>query len=327
MSKILSRLSLLSLLAACTAHDTPGGGSSSEGTGGGTLGQGETSVSDSDPTMPPTTTPPTTSGSVTVATTIDPVTTTFPDTDTFPETVTISDTSPTTATSIGSDTDGDTEFTTSLPECSEPPGQPQDSSCTDPSGCGCASGRCFLIPILGGFCGECLDDSDCAPGGCTTPNPVQGTGSRCNKGEPGAGCQTDAVCVDPGHADCAPILDVMGIFTASTCGACTVNADCPQDQPNCSPVYDIKAFAGQFECVASGSVANNGGCNLDSVGGVPVGDAACQSGHCGEANVMGILKLGICGECNIDADCGPGEQCEDAVVDLDKSELIGASCQ
>ncbi len=324
MSKRLTNLCIASLLAACTAHDTPGSGSTGETTDGGTFGHGETSVSDGDPSAPMTTpTGPTpTTGDVTGE----------PPDPSFPDTVTVSDTSPTSATTTStststSTTGNDTEFTTTdAPACNDAPGQPQDGECSDPSGCGCASGRCFVIPILGGFCGECLTDSDCAPGGCTTPNPVQSLGSVCNKGEPGAGCQTDAVCSDPAHADCAPILKVPGIFTTSTCGACKVDADCPADAPHCSPVYDLQALAGQFECVASGSVPNDSGCSLNSVGGVVLGDAACASGHCGEANIMGLVKLGVCGECSEDADCGPGEQCSDPLVDLDGGAMIGGKC-
>ena len=46
--------------------------------------------------------------------------------------------------------------------------------------CGCASGLCFLVPILGGWCGECLVDADCGNGGCTIPDPISSVGATCN---------------------------------------------------------------------------------------------------------------------------------------------------
>lgn len=41
---------------------------------------------------------------------------------------------------------------------------------------------------------------------------------------------------------------------------------------------------------------------------------------------MGLLKMGICGQCNSNADCDPGKTCTDPQVDLDNSVLIGATC-
>lgn len=212
-------------------------------------------------------------------------------------------------------------------ECADMAGLPQDSACTDASGCGCASGTCNVVPILGGWCGECTNDGECDPGGCTPPNPVKRIGSQCNMGEPGAGCQSDDVCVDPAHSLCAVILAVEGIISVSTCGECKVNANCPAIAPNCSPVYAVEKFSGAFACVADGSVANGGGCNLSPTDTGPIGDLACASGKCGEATVMGLLAVGICGECNSDADCQVGLTCVDPAVDLDAGTLSGAVCK
>jgi hypothetical protein len=41
---------------------------------------------------------------------------------------------------------------------------------------------------------------------------------------------------------------------------------------------------------------------------------------------MGLVKLGICGQCNSDADCSMGQTCTDPQVDLDTSLLIGSVC-
>jgi hypothetical protein len=238
--------------------------------------------------------------------------------DTFPGTVSTV-TTDVISTSIGPDS-----FTTGFTTggfCNDPPGQPQNASCTDASGCGCESGKCFVVPALGGFCGECLGDDDCPDGGCTVPNPVAGTGALCNLGKAGDGCESDAACNDPTAQDCSPVLQVPGIITVATCGECKTDADCPAQAPHCTPDYDIADFTGQKKCKAPDSVPNNAGCDADGTG-----NQACASGFCGEASVMGLLKLGICGECINDADCPVGQQCTDPAVDLDMSALIGSVC-
>ena len=234
----------------------------------------------------------------------------------------ISDTAATTGTT--STTSGTTSTSTTGP-CGDPPKQPQDAMCTED--CGCSSNHCFSIPVLGGFCGECIVDADCPDGGCTVPNPVAGVGARCNSGGPGDGCQTDAVCKGPGAAHCAVVIEVPGIITVATCGACETNADCTDPlAPNCSPDYDVGGFTGQLSCKANGSVPNDGGCSLVPENGVPVGNQACASGLCGEANVMGLLKLGVCGECDDNGDCGPGQVCSAPLIDLEQGIITGATC-
>jgi len=338
MQSVLTRPRVVStlvglLLAACGGGTKSDAGDTDSSTAGdGTFGMGETSVvgsdpsSTSDPTSPSDPTTPTTGASITTVSSVSDVTG-------DPTVSTTSTTAnPTSATVTTDVTAGETTSTTggsstTMPvECNDPPGQPQDATCTDTSGCGCASGSCFVIPILGGWCGECEVDADCQGGGCTIPNPIASVGAVCNKGQPGDGCQTDAVCADPEFSSCGTVLEVPGIIAVSTCGMCTTNADCPNSAPNCSPVYDVAAFSGMFACVPNASVPNNEGCNLQLAGGQPIGNKACQSGFCGEANVMGLLKMGICGECNVNSDCDPGESCTDAQVDLNTNELIGSSC-
>src|SRR5690606_14670194 len=142
---------------------------------------------------------------------------------------------------------------------------------------------------------------------CTAANPLDGTGARCNTGGPGDGCQSDSACNDPGAPHCVVVIEVPGIITTATCSACATNADCPAQAPNCSHDYDVSGFTGQHSCKANASVANNSGCELTEVMGAPLGDKACASGMCGEATVMNLLKLGVCGECETDSDCGPGQ--------------------
>ncbi len=241
-----------------------------------------------------------------------------------------------TGSGSGSATDsttGDTTVTSGPPACMDPmEGAPNNTECADASGCGCASGKCFLVPILGGWCGECLGDEDCAPGGCTVPNPIDGVGATCNKGEPGAGCQSDAVCTDPMNSLCGSLLAVENIIDVSTCGECATNADCKDPKlPNCTPTYDVKNFSGKYVCVGDATVPSGEGCNLTDDGmGAPVGNAACETGFCGEANVMGLLKVGVCGECNSNEDCmaqnPPKMKCNDPQVDLNAAALVAATC-
>ena len=226
-----------------------------------------------------------------------------------------------------------TSVTTGEPACDDLEGQVNNTPCTDASGCGCESGKCFIVPALGGFCGECLADADCVAsgGGCTVPNPIAMVGSTCNMGEAGAGCETNEICATAEAGFCGLLLTVPGIIDVSTCGACAVNDDCVDPAlPNCSPTYDVMNFSGQFVCVADASVPQDGGCNSNlDANDVPIGNPACESGFCGEANVMGLVKLGICGECSSNADCVKvgKKTCAKPSVDLGAATLIGAVCE
>ncbi|MBZ5709443.1 hypothetical protein [Nannocystis pusilla] len=264
---------------------------------------------------------PTTSTGTVGDTTSDMPTTTQPTTTTTEgETETTAEPTTTTTTT-------NTTVTTEPPACQDMEGQPVNSPCTDPSGCGCDTEKCFVVPALGGFCGECLVDADCSPGGCSVPNPIAGVGATCNEGGPGEGCMSDDVCVDAANGICGTLLEVPGIITVATCGQCKVNADCTDAAlANCTPTYDVPNFKGKLDCVADASIANNNGCSLEDDGGNPAGNKACMSGFCGEASVMGLLKLGVCGECNADSDCDPGQTCTDPSVDLDMGALVGSVC-
>lgn len=327
--RFFASLILSTTAFACTLD--PGGkdadSDAPDSSSGGTFGMGTTTGPSPGTTVTPSTTgaDPTTSS-----------TTSLPDPTTGAPDPTTSTTDPTTSTTIGSATDsdptitatvtGDPETTTEPGVCGDVPNQPLDAECLDESGCGCATGRCFTYPVLGGWCGECLADADCPEGGCTEPNPLDGVGSRCNTGQAGDGCETSAVCQDPQFSRCADIYIVPGIFTISTCGQCVADADCPGAAPNCAPDYDMDNFTGVTKCAANESLPLGAGCAPGDGGDIPPGHAACASGHCGVANVMGLLKVGICSECIDDSDCGPGEQCSDAVVDLDQGTLIPGTC-
>lgn len=169
----------------------------------------------------------------------------------------------------------------------------------------CLSNECYFIPVLGGVCGECNADTDCVGGGCTLPNPLTGAPSVCNMGMLGDGCETDICDVD---LVCAEIISIPGILTASTCSECASDMDCGMD--TCQPDYDLPNFTGVNECVMPGSLADGHGCDLVT------GDAACSSGHCAQGDLMGIVIVGVCSECEVDPDCGPGEVCVPPDVDL-----------
>lgn len=318
---------LFILSTACSGDQDPGSKTSTTLTAtfpeSGTFGEGTTSAG-SDPTSmttPTTVTTTPTTGDATTA--VDPTTEADPS---LPETITA------TVTTEVDDTGpvSDTEFTTDDPNCGDqPPNQPQDSTCSDASGCGCASNKCFIVPFFNGTCGECLGDADCDGGGCTAPNPIQGLGAVCNNGEAGAGCETSAVCADPNHDICAKVLDVPGILTVATCSACADNGDCPANAANCTPVYDIQGFTGVLECVPDGFVPDGQGCSLTPDNNDdPLGDEACASGSCGAADIMGVFQIGVCGECNSDLDCQMLglDSCDPPQVDINSGDVFPATC-
>jgi hypothetical protein len=195
---------------------------------------------------------------------------------------------------------------------------PNGSSCGDDADC--ESMHCFVSPI-GNICGECEVDADCADttmGGCSIPNPLSDppTGSTCNMGEHGAGCMTSDICMDP--YICVEILNVPGLLMASTCSECESDKDCTDTL--CSPSYDVANLAGSKDCVEPGSVPNGEGCDFAGTG-----DDACLSGFCAIADVMMLLQLGVCSECEEDMDCGMDMTCEVPTVDLMEG-LVAGTC-
>jgi hypothetical protein len=211
----------------------------------------------------------------------------------------------------GEDTDG---------ECvpGDPNGLPMGGTCTDGSECG--SCECYLVPFLGGQCGACDEDADCAAstgGGCTPPNPFMNNGSTCNMGEAGGGCETSDVCAD--GLSCGTVLDLLGLIQISTCGECATDADCT-DQI-CAPVVIVEEFNGQNTCIDANSLLQDSFCNLEGNG-----DMACESQICSVVDIMGLAQVGACGECNSDADCGMNQTCNPGEFVLDTGSLVGSVC-
>jgi hypothetical protein len=229
-------------------------------------------------------------------------------TDTGPSTTGPSTTGP--STSTGPSTTGPDFF--DLPN---PDGGPNGSACTSDEEC--SSGNCYVIPFLGGSCGECTDDSDCFPGGCTPQNPFEvGGSSFCNMGEAGAGCQSDEVCA--GDLSCADTFDLLGLIVINTCGSCMDDSECGNQI--CAPLVDIAQFGGQMDCIEPNSLPNNAFCDLEGNGA-----QVCASGKCGVIDIMGLAEIGACGECTNDADCGMGT-CVVGEFILDSGTLLGSTC-
>jgi len=233
------------------------------------------------------------------------------------------------STGTGSTGTGSTTGSTSGGDaCVEPPFDPDPKG---ESGAVCLTDeecapeqRCFLVPLLGGLCGECLVDADCPDGGCTVPNLLNSVGAVCNTGKPGAGCESDAVCDSTCNNHCGLAIDASPILKINTCGACKTSDDCVDGEGDglCVPKVDIVNFTGTNACVSPGSLADGESCSLQ-----PGDEAACASGICATAAVMNVFKVGVCSECDVDEDCGPGESCNNAYVDDEGGVLVAGACQ
>jgi hypothetical protein len=117
------------------------------------------------------------------------------------------------------------------------------------------------------------------------------------------------------------ILDVAGILQASTCSECGSDSDCADPDPLCTIQYDIGNVSGQKVCVAPGSVPDGDGCDLEGSGAM-----ACESGICNDIDIMGLASVGICGECESDADCTGGQTCTEGSVDLETGDVTPSAC-
>lgn len=193
---------------------------------------------------------------------------------------------------------------------------PNGSPCTSDGEC--ESENCYVVPFLGGQCGECNEDADCAEGGCTPPNPFESNGSTCNMGELGGGCETSDVCMD--GLVCGNVLDLLGLIQINTCGNCEDDSVCT-DGDICAPIVVVEEFSGINDCIAPGTLEQDAFCQLEGNG-----DAACASGICSTIDIMGLAEVGACGECNTDDDCGGGT-CVAGEFNLDMGALSGSTCQ
>jgi hypothetical protein len=235
---------------------------------------------------------------------------------TIPPTTTEATSSTTTADTTSadaSDTDATTDATTGEPEP-----KPNGATCQDSPEC--ASGHCFVVGTLGGICGECESDADCPGGGCTPPNPLTNPplASMCNDGGYGAGCMEGDVCQD--GLECVTVIDAPGVITVSTCSECMSDDECDPGSL-CAPDISVMALTGVYRCVAAGTLANGQTCAYAGSG-----DESCSSGHCAIADVMGLLELGVCSECEIDEQCQPDQTCAPPQADLMKGFITPGMC-
>ncbi len=186
-------------------------------------------------------------------------------------------------------------------------GSPNGADCSDPTEC--ASGHCGLLGALGGVCSECTDDADCR-WGCAPPNPLVSPAipGACVDGGLGASCQSAEACQDA--LVCAQVLDAQGIGTFSSCGECGPGDGCGAGLI-CNVTLDVGAIAGQRECVAVGSVPNGSTCLLED----GLGELACAE-HCATISIMGVVEVGLCGECRDNGDCPGNGTCVAGSIEL-----------
>lgn len=287
-----------------SSGSTAGPNSETDTTGEQTTGSGSDSASDA------------TTDSQTTDTT-DTTTTTTTATTGAPTTAGTTDSSTTQSSDTSDTTGGACPQEVQLPTCEGAVGDPADmcdvdDDCEDPL-------TCYKIPSLEGFCGACEVDEQCSEGGCTPPNPFLGQGAFCNEGRPCDGCQTDESCNDPTAPHCATVYGVQTLIQVQTCSECATDDHCPNDSPNCVPVFDsLPKFTGTRACVPDCSLPLDAACDDGQ-------DQACQSGICSDASLMGMLVLAACGECRTDADCMNGETCQDGVVDPNGG-VTGSRC-
>lgn len=157
---------------------------------------------------------------------------------------------------------------------------------------------CNGVPQLGfAVCSECASDADCAGGNCTlTPNGY----FECGDGSLGQMCETDAACGDGLY--CAEVVNLGGLVNGNFCSTCKDDSMCMNGQL-CAPMIeftDLMNIGGQRSCVDPKSVPNDQVCDQNGNG-----DQACE-GFCTVASLMGLIEIGVCGECETDADCMGG---------------------
>lgn len=194
---------------------------------------------------------------------------------------------------------------------------PNGSECADDADC--ESMNCFKNMLVDlSVCAECNEDADCVAAGTGTAcNLDLATQSiACSDGPNGSTCMSDEACMST-HCESVIEVPIPGLIP-DTCSECSESADCMMDDI-CSPNFDFMAFSGQKKCVAPGSVENNQLCPSNDEG-----DAACMSGHCTMATIMGIVPVNICGECASDGDCDQGQTCMPAEASM--NGLTGSTC-
>lgn len=167
---------------------------------------------------------------------------------------------------------------------------------------------CNGVVGLAAVCSECGSDADCPDGGNCT---FSGAYFACGDGSQGQMCETDASCGE--GLFCAEVVNLGGLFNGNFCSECKVDTDCADGQL-CAPqieFMDLMNIAGQRACIDPETAPNNQLCDADGSG-----DQQCE-GYCTTADIMGLIEVGVCGDCETDAECSMGMTCTPAMVGLD----------
>lgn len=184
----------------------------------------------------------------------------------------------------------------------------------------CESMNCYQNPLMPGqgVCSECNEDADCtdAMTGISCSFGIDGY-ATCEDGSLGDQCMSQDGCMDGLFCDAVIEIPIPGIIP-NTCGECSDSGDCMNGQI-CSPEVDFMSVSGSKKCVDPGSVPNDSFCPHSA----PDGDMACMSGICSTATVMGLVTIGLCGECETDADC-MGGTCMPAEASM--NGVAGSKC-
>jgi hypothetical protein len=195
--------------------------------------------------------------------------------------------------------------------------QPNGAQCQNDDQC--ESMNCYTSVILmGGVCSDCNEDSDCMEAGTGISCTISATMmfAVCEDGSTGDNCSSEDACQE--ELFCEDLIPIPGILPGF-CSDCAESSDC-MNGDICSPTIDLMTFSGQKGCVAPGSVQNGELCPLMEAD----GDMACMSGKCAEVTIMGIVQLGVCGECEEDGDCMMGQTCMPG--ELGMGGIAGSTC-
>jgi hypothetical protein len=175
---------------------------------------------------------------------------------------------------------------------------------------------CNGVQGLGGICSECASDADCPDGSnCTFTGAYFG----CGDGSLGQMCESDESCAD--GLFCAEVVNLGGLFNGNFCSECAQDTDCPDGQL-CAPqieFMDLMNISGQRACIDPETAPNDQLCDADGSG-----DEQCM-GFCTTADLMGLIEIGVCGECETDMDCGMGmTMCVPAMIGF--NGFSGSTC-
>jgi len=168
---------------------------------------------------------------------------------------------------------------------------------------------CNGIPGFGGVCSTCNSDADCPDGGNCT---VGGEGYfLCGDGSAGQLCETDEVCAADLY--CAEVANLGGLINGNFCSECNDDSHCEPGQL-CAPSIEFTGLtdvSGERTCIEPGTIENDQLCDADGAG-----NEQCIN-YCTSASFMGLITVGICGDCETDDDCAEGTTCMAAVLGLD----------